>query len=166
MKAAALPVPPRWEERTQRRAGPAGRGLLLLPRHLICTVVGSLPFLPAALRHRDALRTNPRGRETAAGTPFDRRAQQAQPDCAPRASASVCCAFLTAPTQRGSFEPACQDKLTSPIYAPASACTRDRSESAAHRTGSRLQRRTGHFYAPGMSTFGDSGMSPAPLPPL
>lgn len=30
----------------------------------------------------------------------------------------------------------------------------------------RLQRRTGHFYAPGMATFGDSGVSPAPLPPL
>ncbi|CAB1434333.1 unnamed protein product [Pleuronectes platessa] len=30
----------------------------------------------------------------------------------------------------------------------------------------RLLRRTGHFYAPGMATFGDSGMSPATLPPL
>lgn len=30
----------------------------------------------------------------------------------------------------------------------------------------RLQRRTGHFYAPEMATFGDSGMSPAPLSPL
>lgn len=46
--------------------------------------------------------------------------------------------FLTASTQRRSFEPACQDKLTSPIYAPAAACTRDRSASAAQRTGSRL----------------------------
>ena len=92
-------MPPRWEERTQQRAGPAGRGLLLLPRHLICSLVGSLPLplLPTAPRHRDALRPNPRA-QTAAGTPFDRRAQQAQPDCAPRAAVSVCRPFLTAPT--------------------------------------------------------------------
>lgn len=33
--------------------------------------------------------------------------------------------------KRDSFEPACQDKLTSPIYAPASVCARDRSVSRA-----------------------------------
>lgn len=107
--------------------------------------------------------------ETAAGTPRDRRVQQPTRRAPPRLSPSP---FLTASTQRHSFEPACQDKLTSPIYAPAlrvhsgHAVREQRRRGQVHFSPAGLQRRTGHFYAPGMATSGDSGMSPALLSPL
>lgn len=145
-EAAARPVAPRWEERTEWRAGPAGRGLLLLPRHLICSVVGDLPFpfLPTALRHRDSLRTNRCGDTLWPPCPTDT-------DGLRTARLRVCLyPFLTALTQRARFEPACQDKPTSPIYAPASPCTRDRnvSAAAAHRTGSGLSRPSPAAHSP------------------
>lgn len=87
-----------------------------------------------------------------------------------RASVSVCSPFLTASTQRDRFEPACQDKLTS-LFMPlppralgTGVCQQRRGQVQV--SPARLQPRTGHFYAPGMATFRDSGMSPALLSPL
>ncbi|KAI9514261.1 hypothetical protein NQZ68_034732 [Dissostichus eleginoides] len=56
----------------------------------------------------------------------------------------VCLQLLL--TASGALKPRAKINSPRPIYAPASACTRD-------STGPGLQRRTGHFYAPGMGTF-------------
>lgn len=91
MKAAAGPVPPRWEESAAQRAGPAGRGLPLLPRHLIWAVVGPLP-LPSLPQGR--IEHKPERQKPLRGHPLtavpNRRSETARraPPCL-----SVCSAF-------------------------------------------------------------------------
>lgn len=147
-----LCVPPRWEGKTAQRAGPAGRGLLLLPRHLICAVVGSLP---SSSLPQGRIENKPERQKPLRGHPLT--AVPNRPDCAPRASASVCVClsvapFLTASTRRDSFEPVCQDKLTSPIYAPTSASGPESVDNSEDRFtspvahGPLLRARNGHFW--------------------
>lgn len=107
--------------------------------HLCCSRISSIPISANSPTPQGRIENKPKRQKPLRGHPLtavpNRRSQTTRraPPCL-----SVCSPFLTASTQRDSFEPVCQDKLTSPIYAPASACTRDRRVSAALRTGSGL----------------------------
>lgn len=158
-----------------QRAGPAGRGLPPSPAapHLCCSRISSIFISANGSAPQGGIEKQPREQKPLRGHPLtavpNRRSQTARraPPCL-----SVSVAVFSQLRHKGdSFEPVCQDKLTSPIYALARASARDRRVSAAQRTGSGL-----FLLVPSgaLATFtrrewprlGDSGMSPAPLPPI
>jgi len=80
-EAAAGPVPPRWEERRAEGRSSRARSPSSPAAPHLC-VIGSPPFLPAALRHRDALRADREAEKPLRGHPLtavpNRRSQTAR----------------------------------------------------------------------------------------
>lgn len=136
-EAAAGPAcHPGGRRGAERSGGQVWQGAVSFCPHLICAAVGSLPSLPVPqgrIEHMPERQKPLRGHPL---TAVPNRLRAARLRVCLSVRPSVCPRFLTASTRTDSFEPVCQDKLTSPIYAPISAKTRDRSASAAQGTGS------------------------------